>query len=550
MIAKNSFIIMITQGTCAVLGMFGLFAISKIWGEHAPGIMGVVWFGMSFVGAFSFITNLGFDAAHVKKISEGKDLGKCNGTYIAIKLILTGIFAASVISTIIIWKYVLNEQFYDSTRESVIYLFIAYYVFFSLAQIPIMTLNSLKKNAKSQISILSDTVMRVFLLLIIALAGISGALIVTDAGTQIVNVPARYVWPAFFHPIQAFLSTHIIGAISFAYIAGALSMFVVGFIMLRKYPISRPDKEYMSMYLRFAVPMMIPVLFSFLNSYLDKVILGYYWTSVEVGYYFAVQRISFFVMLVPSAIGIVLFPTISSMYVKYRSNVKKRNHQLVQLTRFSERYISMVTVPLVSTFIVFAVPLIDIILNSSFRPGTLSMQILFIYTYVTTMYVPIFFLVLGTNRPQMIAKAFVLSGVSNIVLNLFLIPRDGLLSFVGIDGAAGAAFATLISALIMCWILLYYSGRIMKRGLFEKRIILHIVAGIIAGLLMLVVSNQFDIIQWYHLISLTLIGLGAYLGILFALGEFRKAELNFFLDTVNPLGLLRHVRDEMRGKGT
>jgi len=65
---------------------------------------------MGFVGLFNFIADLGFSSAHVKRISEGKDLGECIGTFATIKILLTVIMVALVIGGIAIWKYVLYKN--------------------------------------------------------------------------------------------------------------------------------------------------------------------------------------------------------------------------------------------------------------------------------------------------------------------------------------------------------------------------------------------------------------------------------------------------------
>ncbi len=548
MIARHSFVIIIGQASSAALGMLALFVISKLWGGYAPGLVGIVWFGLSFVGTFSFISNMGFDAAHVKRISEGRDLGKCNGTYIAIKLMLTAILVLSVVCCLLVWEYHLGGGFYDATRLSVIYIFLGYYVLFSLAQIPIMTFNSLKKNAISQATMLMEPLTRAVLFLVVALAGIAGAEILTGSGLTVINLPARFEWPSFLQPLQEYISTHVVGSLALSYLAGGAAMFAVGFLFLRKFPVSRPDREYMAMYMKFAVPLMVPVIFLLITGYLDKVLLGYFWTSEDVGHYFSVQRICTMIVMIPSAIGIVLYPTISAIHAKHRRDRDRCNSMLGRLTRKCARFTSMVTIPIVVTFIVFSIPIIDIVLNSSFRPGSDAMRILAVYTFLATMYVPYYFLVLGTNRPVQIAKVFIASGIANIVFNLLLIPRDGLLSGFGIMGPAGAATATLISAAVTLAGMYYFSARITGRQLVEGRILKHIAAGFIAGIAMFWLADISDPVRWFHVALFTAIGLGIYLGVLWAWGEFRRRELEFFLDTMNPLLLLKYVKGEISGR--
>ncbi|MBE9593576.1 MAG: oligosaccharide flippase family protein, partial [Proteobacteria bacterium] len=72
-------------------------------------------------------------------------------------------------------------------------------------------------------------------------------------------------------------------------------------------------------YLVFALPVMLLSITSAIALNVDKVMLGYFWTFKEVGYYFSVQRIIMLLLAIPTAVGTVLFPTISEYHA--RNNV-------------------------------------------------------------------------------------------------------------------------------------------------------------------------------------------------------------------------------------
>ena len=57
-------------------------------------------FALSFVGAFTFIFDMGYGSAHIKRLSEGNDEGTCNATFLAIRLTLTAVMAATVLAAI------------------------------------------------------------------------------------------------------------------------------------------------------------------------------------------------------------------------------------------------------------------------------------------------------------------------------------------------------------------------------------------------------------------------------------------------------------------
>jgi O-antigen/teichoic acid export membrane protein len=548
MIARNSFIIMVSQAVSAVLGMLAITVVSKIWGGYAPSVMGVIWFGMAFVGTFSFITNMGFDATHIKKVSEGKDVATCMGTFISIKLLLVGILITTVVGGIALWKFALGKEFYDSTTETVIYIFLGYHVFFALSQIGVTTFNSRKKNVKSQISLLMEPIVRAILVTAVALAGITGAVVTFNGNLMAVNLEPRYAWPQFAEPLREFLAAHAIGSMAMAYMLGAFATFCMAFFLLRKYPVGRPTREYMKMYLLFATPLMIPIIFTLVTANIDKVLLGYFWTAVEVGYYSSVYRISTMMLMVSGAIGIVVFPTISAIHARKWMDRRKKRGQIADVVRKSERYVSIIMIPVLALIIMFTVPIIDIILNSSFRPAAWSFRVLVIYAYVYTLGVPYSYLIVGMNRPGQNAKVVIMMGMVNVILNLLLIPRDGILSGLGVSGIEGAACAALISAFVMLAGLHYYSKNIIRKKLFQARIFLHIGAGAVMGLVMWGLGTFFDAIHWYHLGGIFIMGLGVYLGLLWAIGEFTKADMDFFLDTINPLKLIKHARNEMDEK--
>ena len=73
-----------------LLAYIALYFISRDMGPEAYGIIG---FAMGFVGLFTILTDLGFNSAHIKRVSEGKDMGTCIGTYLVSKLGFAGLFS-------------------------------------------------------------------------------------------------------------------------------------------------------------------------------------------------------------------------------------------------------------------------------------------------------------------------------------------------------------------------------------------------------------------------------------------------------------------------
>ena len=72
MIARKTTLIFVQNIIGTLLGTVALFLVARNMGA-AP--MGIVGFGLAFVGLFSILADLGVDQTHIKRISEGQDPG-------------------------------------------------------------------------------------------------------------------------------------------------------------------------------------------------------------------------------------------------------------------------------------------------------------------------------------------------------------------------------------------------------------------------------------------------------------------------------------------
>ena len=72
----------------AIIGWIALLFVARKMGA---GALGEFSYAISLVGGFTFIAFFGFRMAHVKRISEGLDLGKCIGTFFTIRVFLVSI---------------------------------------------------------------------------------------------------------------------------------------------------------------------------------------------------------------------------------------------------------------------------------------------------------------------------------------------------------------------------------------------------------------------------------------------------------------------------
>ena len=533
MIARKSFLIVTSQFFTRFLGWIGLVILAKLWGDFAPDALGIIGFAISFLAIFNILADLGFSRAHIKRISEGKALGTCIGTFATIKLLLLGLMITVVLFWIFIWKNIFHGGFSDATTESVIIVFVFYYIFTNLHLIATATFEGRKEIAKRQIAQMFEGV-KTPLVILVALAGVS---------LVGVGISPAVKWPLFLQPLQQFLADHAVGSLAMTYVFAVMAAFFVGMWFLRKYPIKRPSWSLFKSYFSFALPIMLFSVIGIVSVNIDKIMIGYYWTSTEVGYYFTVQQILQLVMILYMAVSTVLFPTFS----EYHSS--KNFGEIRKITRLAERYISMIIIPPIVVIIILVNPVINIMLSSAFLPAAPVLIILAIFTLIYSLNVPYRTLIIGVNRPGIAAKLGVMICITNISLNYLFIPKWGLLSSYGISGPTGAAIATVVSILVG-----FIGARIVVKKITGMKILQshtprHIIAGVIMALVIYLLAFRtpfFPDIGWYYLLMFAGLGLAIYLGILFVLKEFKKQDLDFFLNILHPKEMIRYVSSELK----
>ena len=70
--AQKINVYLLKTGLVKIVDLLVIFFVARYMG---PEPLGLISFGTAYVTLFLIISNLGFDTAHVKRVSEGKDLG-------------------------------------------------------------------------------------------------------------------------------------------------------------------------------------------------------------------------------------------------------------------------------------------------------------------------------------------------------------------------------------------------------------------------------------------------------------------------------------------
>ena len=183
---------------------------------------------------------------------------------------------------------------------------------------------------------------------------------------------------------------------------------------------------------RNALPFMLMGGATIINYNADIIMLGWIVSAEESGIYKVAVHGSTLVILSLEIIGTVIAPQIAQLY----SQGKKE--QLQKILTISTRAVAAISIPSAMIFIVFGDFILGSIFGQSFSKGHSALAILSIGQAVNALLGMASVLLNMTGYEKYTTMALWKSTVTNIALNLLLIP------YFGINGAACAAAISLI----------------------------------------------------------------------------------------------------------
>ncbi len=466
----------------------------------AEGI-GSIGYAIAFVGMFQTFSELGFGTAHIKRISEGRDLGKCVGTYLVVKAALSIVMVAAIAVALVIS----NNGRVSTMQQWCIGIIGFASILENLARVPLITFSAMKESAKQASGEIAYSVVLALARLLFALAGVS------------------LLWQAWSH------------------VLAALSMLLfLGWMARRSLPIRRPDREDYVSYAAFALPFMLVGLLSKLVENIDIVMIGWFCGPTEVGHYAVALSVARNLLVFAATASTLLFPTMS------RALATGAINDVRLMTLDAERLLSLFLLPIAVFVCLDRVPLARLLWGKDFMivtPTVLAIMIWF--SYLSSVTQPYVQLVPASGRSKM---ACLLGGGFlglNLLLNVLFIPdRIGGVAMLGL-GARGAAVACVTSMAIAS--ILYRLPCRRKMGiLMNRHLMWHALAGVAAAAFTTVAGRLLPTTGLLELVRDGLFVTVTYIGGLIMLGEVSIVDYNRMAVWLNPVGLLRYCHNEIR----
>ncbi|MCB9798150.1 flippase [Candidatus Nomurabacteria bacterium] len=275
----------------------------------------------------------------------------------------------------------------------------------------------------------------------------------------------------------------------------ALNLLYASWMLKRQGFTLRPtfDKESFHFLARIAVPFAVAAIFARLYSYIDSILLSKFMGEVAVGLYSIPYKITFAFQFVPLALIAALYPRFSEYFVSDRQKLAITFERGV-------KYLLLVSMPIAFGIATLSQDIIHTLYTSEFDGSILPLQILIFGLIFSYLSFPIGSFLNACNRQvtQTIIIAIVM--VVNIILNVELIPR------FGVVGAAlsatlgnillailGLFFALKVTNISLSYILTYFlrtlmCALIMSFVVFWVNQYMHFSVSILAGALTYIVA--------------------------------------------------------------
>jgi O-antigen/teichoic acid export membrane protein len=501
MFGRRSLLIVISMTLSSILAFIGLFAMTNYLGKDLYGNLSWV---LATLGTLNIVADLGFDSAHTKRISEGQDENDCISTYIVIKLILIGVMVTFVFAALTAWNTMTAASLSPETWNLVM-LFLLYFIMYDLASIATITFNARMETAKGQLVWLIDPLIRIPLIVFVSMNHMS------------------------------------INELAYAYVFAAMGVILLSTFLLLRGSFRWKKPTLFRSYLKFALPLSFIAIAGAVTVNLDKILIGYFDNQGNVAYYSSAQTLLSTLAIIGTAVSTLAFPSFSKFHRDGDIESIRR------VTYSAERYIAMIAIPIVTLIVLFPTEVCVTFFGAQFTPAGDTMRFLAITICLTLLNQVYASQILGVNRPDISAKITLGTFLLNVALLLLFVPKE--LFGVKMLGMSytGAAITCALTALIV-----FLSVRIIVKGLTgtgsNPRILRHVLAGGVAGTVIVSLGTVFTMSGVLSLIIFTAVTMVAFFASLSVFKEFSKSDIDYFLDLVNPKKMFSYMGEEMKNK--
>ncbi|PKP58766.1 MAG: hypothetical protein CVT88_06765 [Candidatus Altiarchaeales archaeon HGW-Altiarchaeales-1] len=275
-------------------------------------------------------------------------------------------------------------------------------------------------------------------------------------------------------------------SIAFGFVLSFLFAAVFGWLWVlkehRTLPKTNEEAKFISL-LKQMVPFGLTVVLissmGIINGYTDRIMLGYFFPAAEsdimIGIYTIAIAFPSIIGIFAGAIGSIFYPVITEMWAK------KNTEEMQKTTTTVIRWIFISSIPMLLITLIFPVQILTIVYGENYAEGWIVVILASTGLFIIYLSLPSQYILAAMNRLDITKKIIAVGAITNVLLNFIFIP---------IYDINGAAFASLISAIIMTTLFLRTSKTTNIK--FPKDIYKPVAAGILAAVILYLLATLFN----------------------------------------------------------
>lgn len=465
---RNNFVSLIGGEILSrVLGVVLFIILARYLG---PEDFGIYSLALSFYMIFSLISNFGLSNLLVKDIAREKEIAsKYIGSIIVIKSILS--IACIILLMFLAW--ILNYQF-KTTLAILIYsialIFSSHMETFSslFRAYEVMQYSSLINILRSIVG---------FILVLTAMYIQLGLLEIV--GTQVISFFIVFI--IFFY----FTNNR------FVTIKPLFDGLLIKKLLLGALPFLMTGTAYI------------------INVKVDVVMLSKLGSESMVGLYSAANELIFTLFVIPNLLSTAIFPVISRKF-------KESINSIAEMCNLSSKILIALGVPMGTGILILSPQIIHLIYGQRFNDSIIALQILSITIILTFSRVVFSWALTAIDKVNLALTEYILCLILNIVLNIFLIPKYGLI---------GISITNIIVSVFGNIFLMYMLNRYIKGISIIKSYFKPVIASVIMAASIIQLSS-------YNLFMIIAAGMLIYLLLIFILKMFNEKEISILIEAL------------------
>jgi len=331
------------------------------------------------------------------------------------------------------------------------------------------------------------------------------------------------------------------GDLAYGYVFAAMGVLILSLFLLKRSDFKWKRPTLFRSYIKFALPISLIAITGAVTTNLDKILIGYFYLPGNVAYYTAAQTLLSTLAVIGASVATLTFPSFSKMHSD--GDIES----IRKVTFAAERYIMMIVIPIVTLTILFPTEIMVTLFGSQFSPAGDSLRFLTVDVTLSLLSLVYISQIMGVNRPDISAKITLGTFIINVVLFFIFIPQELFgVRLLGMSDS-GAAIASAIAAILVLISVRLIVKRLTGTG-FNPRILRHLLAGAFAGVIILSLSMVYRFSGVIALVIFAVVTILAFFGALAALKEFTRADIDYFLDLLNPSKMFSYMGGEMKNK--